>query len=74
MLVRFSTWTRLSHRGNCMIHHLFRVLSRLVPHTHKAAKHAANLTPRLWFHGGKAVQHTSTFITKQSLKGLKFPK
>jgi hypothetical protein len=57
-----------------MIHHLFRALSSLIPHTHKAAAHAAKLTPKVWLHGGKATQHTSTFIAKQSGKGFKFPK
>jgi hypothetical protein len=57
-----------------MIHHLFRALSKLVPHVHKTTRAAAQLTPKPWFHMGKPAQHTANFIQKQVGKGFKFPK
>lgn len=54
-----------------MIHNLFRAVTNLLP---KAKKPAPQLTPKVWFKGGKATQHTSQFITKQAPRGFKFPK
>lgn len=55
-----------------MIHHMFRALSRLLPHVHKTA--TSQLTPRAWLRAGKPAQHTADFVARQAAKGFQFPK
>jgi hypothetical protein len=60
-----------------MLHILAKHIFKALFHTHRVAIHghkAAVMTAQTWSSAGSIQKHTSDFVTKQAVKGFKFPK